>query len=88
MIKGVNRQVLEIHDTGNKYFEKALLFVNPEYSTLSESRLKAAAQKAFGMCDKIPDCKKQKILSVAVKAASLFASAGTGALITFYLVNQ
>lgn len=88
MIKGVNRQVLEIHDTGNQYFEKALLFVRPEYSTLSENRLRDAAQKAFGMCDKIPSCKSKKLLSVAVKAASLFASAGTGALITFYLVNQ
>ena len=34
MIKGVNRQVLEIHDTGNQYFEKAKTYVNA-YSMLS-----------------------------------------------------
>lgn len=88
MIKGVNRQVLEIHDTGNQYFEKALLFVKPEYATLSETRLRDAAQKAFGVCDKIPSCKRQKAAGLILKALSLFASAGTGALITFYLVNQ
>ena len=88
MIKGVNRQVLEIHDTGNQYFEKALLFVKPEYSTLSESRLRDAAQKAFGICDGIPKCRKQKVAVILTKAISLIASAGTGALITFYLINQ
>ena len=30
MVKGVNRQVLEIHETGCEYFEKALFFVKPE----------------------------------------------------------
>ena len=31
MVKGVNRQVLEIHETGCEYFEKALFFVKPEF---------------------------------------------------------
>lgn len=88
MIKGVNRQVLEIHDTGNQYFEKALLFVKPEYSTLSETRLRDAAQKAFGSCDKIPKCRGKKALGLILKVLSLIASAGTGALITFFAVNQ
>ncbi len=88
MIKGVNRQVLEIHDTGSKYFEKAILFVKPEYSTLSEKRLRNAAQKTFAGCDKIPNCKRQKALGILLKALGLFASAGTGAVITFFLVNQ
>lgn len=88
MIKGVNRQVLEIHDTGNRYFEKALLFVKPEYSTLSEKHLRAAAQKAFGGCDGIPQCRKQKVFGFALKTVSLIASALLGGLITFYFVNQ
>ena len=28
MVKGVNRQVLEIHETGCEYFEKALFFAH------------------------------------------------------------
>ena len=30
MIKGVNRQVVEVNDTGCDYFEKIMFFVKPE----------------------------------------------------------
>ena len=30
MVKGVNKQIVEIVNTENEYFEKAILFVNPE----------------------------------------------------------
>jgi len=33
MIKGVNRQMIEIMDTGNPYFERALLVVQPGIDT-------------------------------------------------------
>jgi len=32
MIKGVNRKIIEVADTGNKYFERAILFVNPQFT--------------------------------------------------------
>lgn len=32
MLRGVNRQVLEITETNNMYYEKALLVVRPEYA--------------------------------------------------------
>lgn len=44
MLKGVNRQVLELKDTGNEYFEKAIFFVKPEYSGLGEGRLRERAR--------------------------------------------
>ena len=31
MIKGVNKQVLEVTNTENPYFEKIIFFVKPEY---------------------------------------------------------
>ena len=31
MLRGTNRSVIEINETGNKYFEKALIFVKPEF---------------------------------------------------------
>ena len=31
MIKGINRQVIEVTETGNAYFERALLVVRPSY---------------------------------------------------------
>ncbi len=45
MIKGVNKQVLEISETENGFFEKALFFVKPEYSDIPENKLRADAQK-------------------------------------------
>ncbi|MBE6795581.1 MAG: hypothetical protein E7533_03245 [Ruminococcaceae bacterium] len=45
MIKGVNKQVLELTETENGYFEKAIFFVKPEYSGLSEGKLRENARK-------------------------------------------
>ncbi len=39
MLRGVNRQIIEINSTDNSYFEKAILFVRPEFSALSEGKL-------------------------------------------------
>lgn len=45
MIKGVNKQIIEINDMNNKVFEKAVLYVRPEYSEMSESKLRSSADK-------------------------------------------
>lgn len=44
MIKGINKQVLEIIETNNGYFEKALFFIKPEFSGISENKLRELAQ--------------------------------------------
>lgn len=44
MIKGVNKCIVEVNATGSKYFEKALIFVRPEYAALSQSRLQGDAK--------------------------------------------
>lgn len=43
MIKGVNKQIIEINDTRDDYIERAILIINPAKSPLSAQ---AAAQKA------------------------------------------
>lgn len=45
MIKGVNKQIIEVYDTGNKYFEKAILFVKPEYMSENEQGLRKEANR-------------------------------------------
>lgn len=82
MVKGVNRQVLEIHETGCEYFEKALFFVRPEYSNESESKLKGNALKSIKNSASVPKTRKQKIKSKAFFIAELLTSAGVGAIIT------
>jgi len=43
MIKGVNRQVVEITQTECEYFERILFFVKPEYAAVSEGKLRERA---------------------------------------------
>ena len=54
MIKGVNKQVLEINETQNGFFEKAIFFVKPEYSGMGEGRLKESAKKEIESAGKPP----------------------------------
>lgn len=43
MIKGVNRQVVEITQTDCEYFERILFLVKPEYAAVSEGKLRERA---------------------------------------------
>lgn len=54
MIKGVNKQVLEISETQNGFFEKAIFFVKPEYSGMGEGRLRESARKEIENAGKPP----------------------------------
>ena len=44
MVKGVNKTVIEVNSTGNKFFEKIVFYVTPEYGTLSPKQLRQAAE--------------------------------------------
>ena len=87
MVKGVNRQVLEILDTGCECFEKALFFVRPEYSHESEGKLKSKAIKSIKNSGGVPKTRKQKIKSKMIFVAELFASAGVGAIISALFIK-
>ena len=43
MIKGVNRQVVEVNETQCEYFEKIMFFVKPEYASVSEGKIRERA---------------------------------------------
>ena len=45
MIKGVNKQIIEINDIENEHFYKAILFVRPESSPRSEEYLNKQANE-------------------------------------------
>lgn len=45
MVKGVNKSVIEISNTGNKFFNKVILFVSPEYSYKSDKLLNNEAEQ-------------------------------------------
>ena len=85
MIKGVNKQVLEISETQNGFFEKAIFFVKPEYSGMSEGRLRESAKKEMENAGKPPvrESKKErvknagKIMGVFVLGVVIGISAAT-----------
>ena len=85
MIKGVNRQVLEIKDTGCEYFTQALFFVDPKFSTFTR---KDPARKSRGVPQGppgVPVSKKQKALKIILKITNIAAAAGAGAAICAFI---
>ncbi len=44
LVKGVNKKVIEINNTGNEIFEKVVLYIKPQYSLLSNKELKREAK--------------------------------------------
>ena len=48
MMKGVNRQVVEVRETGCDYFERIIFFVKPEYASLSEGKIRERASLIAG----------------------------------------
>lgn len=47
MVKGVNKRVIEVNQTGNKFFEKIVFYITPEYGDLTASQLKKATDGFF-----------------------------------------
>lgn len=45
MVKGVNKSIIEISQTGSKYFSKIILYVSPLYADTSSYKLAGEAEK-------------------------------------------
>ena len=80
MIKGVNRQVVELSQPECEYFEKILFFVKPEYTEVSEGKLRERATMMSKDKGAPPPTKIRRNKFRA--AARLIAAAGAGALTT------
>lgn len=66
MIKGVNKQVLEINETQTGFFEKAIFFVKPEYTGMSEGKLRESAGRELEHTGK-PPAKKYNHKKATIK---------------------
>ncbi len=44
MVKGVNKTVIEVNNTGSKVFDKIVFYVSPAYSNLTAKRLSKAIE--------------------------------------------
>ena len=86
MLRGVNRQVIEISETDCEYFERVLFFVKPECVNVSEGRLKERANAIAGKADRPPMTKvvRNKIRAAAYLAGAAVAGAGITAVVTAF----
>lgn len=87
MVKGVNRQVLEILEPQCDYFEKALFFVKPEYSNESDAKLRNQALKSIQNSNAVPKTRKQKVKSKMFFIAQMLSSAVVGSIITALIIR-
>lgn len=91
MIKGVNRQVIEITQTKCEYFEKVLFFVKPEYAATSEGTLRERAGLIADSAGIPPASKAQKeknYLRAEIRLLRARGSRGDGADIISALNNS
>lgn len=86
MIKGVNKQILEVTNTENPYFEKIIFFVKPEFKNEDTKKLQKEAESLALSAQKPPRIKmsKRQLLKMLASAA-LFTLAGCA--LTF-LINM
>ena len=55
MVKGVSKTIIEVNNTGSKFFEKIVFYVTPQYGNLSAKQLKRAASNfSFNFEDHAP----------------------------------
>ena len=80
MIKGVNRQIIEISKTGNIYYEKAILVVRPQYRDAQQALLEKQAQKMLKEM-KAPSAIRKRSMFIYY-ALRVLIPAGVGALVT------
>ncbi len=75
MIKGINKQIVEIKCTNNEYFDRALLFVSAEKadSGLSGKRLTEEAEKFCGRYTVRSKKHRRKVIVLGVSGAAVLA---------------
>ncbi len=84
MIKGVNKQVLEVTSPQSPYFERIIFFVRPEHQSAGEGILKSEAERLAAKADRKPVSRKTRAQKWQT-AAMLFLGAGAGAALLLLL---
>ena len=82
MIKGVSKQILEVTNTDNPYFDKIIFFVKPEHQSTDRKKLQKEAVAALKQKPPRLKLTKKQIIKTALLSL-LFTMAGCG--ITFVI---
>ncbi len=89
MLKGVNKQIIEITDTENLYIQKAILFVNPEKQTYDRDFLLCQGKKYVKdiKSEQAPPPKPEKAKKLLPTLIKLSAGAALGATAASLLIR-
>ena len=83
MIKGVNRQMIEVTHTGSPYFERAFLVVRAGCQQPAPERLQRQAEKVVEQAGTYAGMRRQTWLKRGRIAAFGLSCAGSGAVLAF-----
>lgn len=86
MLKGVNKQILEVSDTDSPYFEKIIFFVRPTPNGFDEKKLRDEA-KRFSSVNQKPPRQKRSLRQFVRSLAYLALGLGAGTATAFILNN-
>lgn len=84
MIKGINHTIIEVNETGNEYYERAILIIKPEYASVQRAILEDEARRMLVDLDapSAVRCKRGKLKTVLYMAGA----AAVGSLFTALLL--
>ncbi|MCM1054718.1 MAG: hypothetical protein NC394_04260 [Bacteroides sp.] len=76
-MRGVNKLIVEIKDTENEYFDRAILFVKPDKAVTSQSELDRSARRLLSAVKNgAPERKKGgSLIPLCITGALLIAAA-------------
>ena len=94
MIRGVNKQVIEVLNTENEYFERAILVVSERYAECNRAKLdRKANEYVAGIVpfsesyekrnEKLP----KKLKKTLLQTAKYLAFSGVGAAVVYFIVR-
>ena len=84
MIKGINKQILEVTNTESPYFEKIIFFVRPSSAAIGEKKLESEAQKIASQIKK-PPRERKTVKQIAAGTIYLLLGLGAGCALTFLI---
>ena len=81
MLKGINKQIIEIKCTNNEHFEKALLFVRSGCEEVSYAELLTSAEELTGRLGGGNHRRSGRIWLAAAACAALLMSAAAAVIL-------
>lgn len=84
MIKGISHQIIEVTDTNNKYYERALLVLRPEYASISSEVLEKEAKKMLRDMDTVSSAKPKSVMLSRILCCCLYCAIGVLSTVIFY----